>query len=130
MGKRTHGRLVHEVREALFRSGFMPTRVTCLGAPDRPHEVRSSGFKVEKHNDGKSVRVSHVTVPAAVGAADAPAKVFLSQARPRRQAEYAAALEREGFARVPAAAGEGSGPFSLWRRCDVSVWGLPEGTGR
>jgi hypothetical protein len=61
MGKRAHGRLVREVREALYRTGFMPTRITRMDTPKGPRPVRSPGFKIEKHNDGKSVRLFHIT---------------------------------------------------------------------
>ena len=114
MGKRDHGRLVQEARDALYRAGFMPTRITQLDVPGGLRPVRSPGFKVEKHNDGRSVRLFHVT--AAAGARGRRHRMTLGHAQSSSLVSYNAALEREGFTRVGGDNQYGPAPYSLWRR--------------
>jgi hypothetical protein len=118
MGKKVHGRLVHEVREALLRAGFMPIRITQLDAPEVPRAVRSPGFKVEKHNDGKSVRLFHIMAGARAGTADQHSRLSFESAQMKRLVAYDATLEQQGFTRI-AVVGEGRlTPCSLWQRVD------------
>lgn len=112
MGKRAHGRLVHEVRDTLYRAGFMPTRITRLDTPKGPRPVRSPGFKVEKHNDGKSVRLFHITT---AGPAEATGS-HLECAQTRGRTSYDKALEQEGFTRVAVNNRDCLTPYSLWQR--------------
>ncbi len=114
MGKRDHGRLVQEVRGALYSAGFMPTRITQLDAPGGLRPVRSPGFKVEKHNDGRSVRLFHVM--AAAGARERRHGMTLGYAQLSNLLSYNAALEREGFTRVGGDNQDDLAPYSLWRR--------------
>ncbi len=116
MGKKAHGRLVHEVREALYRAGFMPTRITQLDTPGGLRAARSPGFKVEKHNDGKSVRLLHVMTGAAAKPSDRHSRLSLEREQMKRLIGYNAALEQEGFARVAIHGQDRSAPYSLWRR--------------
>jgi hypothetical protein len=116
MGKRIHGRLVHEVREALFRAGFMPTRITQLDTPKGPSATRSPGFKVEKHNDGKSVRLFHIMTGVQAGAMGRHFKPFPESAQMKRLDAYDAALEQQGFARIAVVGGGRLAPYALWWR--------------
>lgn len=112
MGKRVHGRLVHEVRDTLYRAGFMPTRITQLDTPKGQRPVRSPGFKVEKHNDGKSVRLFHITT---AGPAEATER-HLKCVQARGLAFYNKALEQKGFTRVAINNRDRLTPYSLWQR--------------
>lgn len=120
MGKKVHGRLVHEIREALLRAGFMPIRITQLDAPQGPRAIRSPGFKVEKHNDGKSVRLFHITAGAQAGAADRHSRLSFERAQMKRLVAYEATLEQQGFTRIAVAGEDRLTPCSLWRRVDGS----------
>jgi hypothetical protein len=122
MGKRVHGRLVHEVREALLRAGFMPIRITQLDAPEFPRAVRSPGFKVEKHNDGKSVRLFHITAGAREVATKRDSGLSFESAQMKRLVAYGAALEQQGFTRITVIGGGRLTPCSLWRRVDGIGW--------
>ncbi len=117
MGKRDHGRLVHEVRGALIKDGFEPTRVVSLDSPEGSRGARIPGFKVEKYNDGKSVRLSHRT-PRQPSAEEMGwhARQSLGGALMRRLVGYHAVLEREGFVCVAINSREPLAPYSLWRR--------------
>ncbi len=116
MGKKAHGRLVHEIREALYRAGFMPTRVTQLDTPKGLRAMHSPGFKVEKHNDGKSVRLLHVTTRVAAEPSDRHSRLSLEREQVKRLIGYSAALKQEGFARVAPPIRDRPAPYSLWRR--------------
>jgi hypothetical protein len=120
MGKRVHGRLVHEVREALYRAGFMPTRITQLDAPKGTRPVRSPGFKVEKHNDGKSVRLFHITSDDPWEAMERHSKLSLGYVQMRSLVSYNTALEQEGFSRIAINNRDPLAPYSLWRSVDGS----------
>lgn len=114
MGKRAHGRLVHEVREALYKAGCMPTRITRLDTPKGLRASRSAGFKVEKHNDGKSVRLFHVTV-GAPGGADRHSSLLIERSQVSRLEDYKPKLERQGFTSVGFDGRDRLAPYSLWR---------------
>ena len=120
MGKRAHGRLVHEVRAALSRAGFIPSRVTQLDTPNGLRATRAPGFKVEKHNDGKSVRLFHILAGPPAWAVDRHSRLSFESAQMKRLVAYEATLEQQGFTRI-AVVGEGRlTPCSLWRRVDGS----------
>jgi hypothetical protein len=116
VGKRAHGRLVHEVREALFRAGFLPTRVTQLDTPRGLRPTRSPGFKVEKHNDGKSVRLFHVAAGAPAGPTDSHPGPSPERSQTKRLADYKSELEQAGFASLNPDGRERPAPYTLWRR--------------
>lgn len=116
MGKRAHGRLVHEVREALYKAGFMPTRITQLDTPRGLRATRFPGFKVEKHNDGQSVRLFHVTACASAELTDRHSRLLLGRSQVRRLEDYKTKLERQGFISVGSDGGDRLTPYSLWRR--------------
>ncbi len=116
MGKRVHGRTVHEVRETLFRAGFMPARITQLETPGGRSPVHSPGFKVEKHNDGKSVRLFHVMAPARAEARSRVTMPSQEGAHMQKLIAYGATLEQQGFTRIAVNCRGRSGSYSLWRR--------------
>jgi hypothetical protein len=120
MGKRVHGRLVHEARDTLYRAGFMPTRITQLDTPKGPRPVRSPGFKVEKHNDGKSIRLFHITTAGPAEAIECHSRLSLERAQMRRLTSYDKALEHEGFTRVAVNNRDRLTPYSLWQRVNGS----------
>jgi len=78
----------------------MATRVTCLDGPKGARAVRSPGFKVEKHNDGKSVRLSHVSVGLPAEKSDRRYEPSQGGARVNKLDAYSSALEQEGFIRI------------------------------
>ena len=113
MSKREQARLVHEVRDALIRRAFLPSRLVPL---DGPHTVRAPGFNVQKHGDGKSVRVSYEAgdappAGAGRGAAEAFGRLLL-----RGLAKYHEALEQEGYACLGIDSRDPLTPYSIWRR--------------
>jgi hypothetical protein len=112
MGKRVHGRTVHDVRELLYRTGFMPTRITHVDTSKGPRPVSSPGFKVEKHNDGKSVRLFHIMQNVRV---DGMARVT-RHSQMKMLVTYGTKLEQEGFTRIAVISRDSLEPFSLWRR--------------
>lgn len=120
MGKRVHGRLVHEIRDTLYRAGFMPTRITQLDTPKGQHPVRSPGFKVEKHNDGKSVRLFHITTAGPAGATERHSTLSPECAQAGKLVSYSAALEQAGFFRIAVNNQDRLAPYSLWQRVDGS----------
>jgi hypothetical protein len=121
MGKRDHGRLVHEVRSALINGEFEPTRVVSLDSPEGMRGARIPGFKVEKYNDGKSVRLSYRTAQQpSVDEMGWHARQALGGALMRRLVGYHAVLEREGFACVGINSRDPLTPYSLWRRTEES----------
>jgi hypothetical protein len=91
-----------------------------LDDPNGSRSVRSPGFKVEKHNDGKSVRLFHVTAGDKVGVADRSTRLSLARSQMQKLLAYESALEREGFARVAVEGRDRLAPLSLWRRVDGS----------
>jgi hypothetical protein len=118
MGKRDHGRLVHELRDALIARGFEPSRVTQLRDGAGVRSVRAPGFALQKHSDSKSVRLSHragrVTVPGpAADWADWQAR---GAAQMRLLVRYHGALEHAGFVCVGVDSRDPMNPYSLWRR--------------
>lgn len=116
MGKKAHGRLVHEIRQSLLRHGFDPTRITQMETQKGMREVCSPGFKVEKHNDGMSVRLFYV-LPS-------PMREMGNRhvTRPKGRVqkdwlvEYGAPLEHEGFICIAFNSQGPLAPYSLWRR--------------
>ena len=120
MGKRVHGRLVHEVRDTLYRAGFMPARITQLETPKGPRGIRSPGFKVEKHNDGKSVRLFHVTAKMPAETMNRQARLSPGRAQLETLHAYNTPLEQEGFTRIEVDHRNILTPYTLWRRVDGS----------
>ncbi len=120
MGKRIHGRLVHEVRDMLCRAGYMPTRDTQLGDLGSLRPTRSPGFKVEKHNDGKSVRLTYVTAAGMTSATKRHPGSSPACSPAAMIASYNAALEREGFIPIMVNDCDHMPPYTLWRRADES----------
>jgi hypothetical protein len=116
MGKRAHGRLVHEVRAALYKAGFMPTRITQLDTPKGLRAARSPGFKVEKHNDGKSVRLFHVTAGAPAELTVRHSKLLIGHPQARLLEDYKTKLEQQGFTSVGFDVRDRLASYSLWRR--------------
>ena len=117
MGKKAHGRLVHELRAALIRHGFKPTTITTLEAPAGARQVRTPGFSLQKHSDCKSVRLRHrlSREPARL---DRGAAQALGQVLVRHLVRYHAALEQEGFVCVDIRSHNPLEPYALWRRAD------------
>ena len=117
MGKKAHGRLVHEIRAALIKHGFKPTTSTTLETPEGTLQVRTPGFSLQKHNDGKSVRLfprlSREPATLDRGAAQA-----LGQMLMRHLVRYHAALEQEGFVCIDIRSHNPREPYALWRRPD------------
>jgi hypothetical protein len=116
LGKKAHGRLVHEIRQSLLRHGFYPTRITQLEAQKGVRELRLPGFKVEKHNDGKSVRLFHVPPDFVAEARSRHLTRPAGRVRRDGLVEYGVPLEREGFTCIAVNSHGPSGPHSLWRR--------------
>jgi hypothetical protein len=125
MGKKAHGRLVHEVREVLYRAGFMPTRITQLDTPRGLRAARSPGFKVEKHNDGKSVRLFHVTAGVSAEFMSRHSKLSPWCSQMERLLDYNTALEQEGFTRVAVHNRDRLASYSLWRRPAEAAPSIP-----
>jgi hypothetical protein len=119
LGKKDHGRLVHEIREALIKHDFKPTAVTQLETAEGSRAVRSPGFKLEKHNDGKSVRLSHrLAVQPSNEALDWQSRQAMGGAQMKRLIRYNEALEQEGFICLAINSRDPLTPYSLWRRTD------------
>ena len=117
MGKRDHGRLVHEVRDALLKHGFAPTRLTRLETPEGVRTVRSPGFKLDKHHDSKSVRLSYrLAVQPEVDGTDWLSRQALGAAQMKRLVSYHSVLEQEGFTCLELNSRNPLAPYSLWRR--------------
>ena len=117
MGKRDHGRLVHEVRDVLIRHGFKPNQLTQLETPEGRREVRTPGFKVEKHSDSKSVRLSYpMVVPPSTDSMSWISKQAMGRERMKRLVSYNETLEREGFTCIAIDSRNPLAPYSLWRR--------------
>ena len=124
MGKRDHGRLVSEIRSALLRRGFEPSRVTRLETPEGARTVRSPGFKLERHSDSKSVRLSYRGADGPLPkATDLVSRQALGRARMKRLVGYNAPLEQEGFTCVGLDSRDPLAPYSLWRRASHSRQG-------
>ena len=117
MGKKAHGRLVHELRAALIRHGFKPTTSTALETPAGTLQVRTPGFSLQKHNDGKSVRLLPrlSREPAVLDRAAAQA---LGQVLMRHLVRYHAALEQEGFVCIDIRSHDPLEPYALWQRAN------------
>ena len=80
--------------------------------------MRSPGFKVEKHNDGKSVRLFHVLVSVGAGAIGRELRQALKRSQMRSLEAYEKALDHDGFTRIDADGGNRLARFSLWRRAN------------
>ena len=119
MGKRDHGRLVNEIRDALIKHGFEPTRITQLETPEGVRSYRTSGFKVEKHSDSKSARLSYrMAIVPPIETMDWGLRQALGVAQMKRLVGYNAALEQEGFTCIAINSRDPASPYSLWRRAE------------
>ena len=116
MGKKDHGRLVGEIRQSLLRRGFDPTRITQLETQKGLREVRTPGFKVEKHNDGKSVRLFHVMQTFVGEGRDRRFTLSGGHVQREKLVEYGAPLMQEGFTCIAVNIHGPLAPYSLWRR--------------
>jgi hypothetical protein len=120
MGKKEHGRLVHDLRDALIRRGFEPTCVTQLETPEGLLPCRTPGFNIEKHNDSKSVRLSYRMAKAlsaeAISSIDWQSRQALGCVQMKHLVRYNAVLEQEGFIFVAVDSRNPLAPYSLWKR--------------
>lgn len=118
MGKKDHGRLVHEIRDALISGGFEPTQITPVESPEGKRALRSPGFKVEKHTDSKSVRLSHRTAQQSPSSEemDWETRQAEGSALMRKLIRYNVPLERAGFVCIAVDSRDAFAPYSLWRR--------------
>ena len=123
MGKRDHGRLVHEIRNALLVSGFQPTKLTqpqaAVNAP--PLCIRQPGFTLQKHNDSKSVRLSYRSTgaPSPVAGGLVERQAF-GEVMMRRLISHNKALEGAGFVCLEINSQDATAPYSVWRRANSS----------
>jgi hypothetical protein len=116
MGKKNHGRLVHEIRAALVERGFKPSKVTQMETANGLRPVHSPGFKVEKHNDGKSVRLSHrMTNPAGAATTSLSSRQSLGCLQLKRLVAYHEPLEEEGYVCIAINSRDPLAIYSLWR---------------
>ncbi len=124
MGKRDQGRLVHEIREALLERGLQPTKITqsavAAVGEHQPTTILQPGFTIQKHNDGKSARLSYRTTAAPPDVSEGrAARQTFGELMMRRLISHNAALEGAGFvcleinSRIPIA------PYSIWRRAHL-----------
>lgn len=119
MGKRDHGRLVHEIRDALIKHGFKPYRSTQLDTPEGLRGARSPGFKLDKHHDGKSVRLFYrMAVAPSVEAMDRNSSQAQACALMKKLVRYNATLEQEGFTCLAINSHDPLASYSLWRRAN------------
>ncbi len=122
MGKRDQGRFVHEVRSALLESGFQPTKVTQSEAAVNENQtsIRQPGFTIQKHNDGKSVRLSYrsTAAPPDVSEGRAARQAF-SELMMRRLVNHNAALDAAGFVCIEINSQIPTAPYSIWRRAKL-----------
>ena len=122
MGKRDHGRLVHEIRDALIKHNFKPTRITQLETTEGLRSYRTPGFKVEKHTDSKSARLSYRAADTpSMEAMDWNSRQALGCALMKKLVAYNAVLEQEGFTCITINSRDPTAPYSLWRRSASSV---------
>jgi hypothetical protein len=121
MGKRDHGRLVHDLRNTLIRCDFKPVHTTQVESPEGLRVIRSPGFKVEKHNDGKSVRLIYqLAVRPSKETMGWHSRQALGADLMRRLVHYNATLEQEGFTCIAINSRDPLAPYSLWRRVNGS----------
>ncbi len=122
MGKRDHGRLVHEIRNALLDSGFQPTKLTQAEAAVNgpPLCIRQPGFTLQKHHDSKSVRLSYRSTgaPSPVAGGLVERQAF-GEVMMRRLVSHNAALEGAGFVCLEINSQDVTAPYSVWRRAKV-----------
>lgn len=123
MGKRDQGRFVHEVRSALLESGFQPTKVTqseAAAVNENQLSIRQPGFTIQKHNDGKSVRLSYrsTAAPPDVSEGRAARQAF-SETMMRRLISHNAALDSVGFVCIEINSEIPIAPYSIWRRAKL-----------
>jgi hypothetical protein len=122
MGKKDQGRLVHEIRDTLIKHDFKPVRITQIETPEGLRGIRTSGFKVEKHHDSKSVRLYYqMALTPPVETMDWPSRQALGAAQMKRLVRYNEILEREGFTCMSINSRDPSAPYSLWRRVHQQV---------
>ena len=121
MGKRDHGRLVHEIRNALLDSGFQPTKLTqpqaAVNAP--PLCIRQPGFTLQKHHDGKSARLSYRSTSAPPISGGLVERQAFGEVMMRRLISHNAALEGAGFVCLEINSQDVTAPYSVWRRAKV-----------
>lgn len=118
MGKRDQGRLVHEIRDALLAHGFLPTSVTEIkDADDNLRGIRHPGFTVQKHNDGRSVRVGYraTTPPPVKGYGWVELQAY-GEVQMRRLVGFNSVLEEAGFICIQIESRNPVSPYSIWRR--------------
>ncbi len=121
MGKKDHGRLVHEIRDALIRRGFQPTSVTQIETAEGIKAARVPGFKLEKHHDSKSVRLTHRTLDSpSLKAMEWDARQTEGGIQMRMLVRYNATLEQEGFNCISINSHDPLTPYSLWQRARKS----------
>lgn len=117
MTKRELARFVAEVRACLIAAGFKSSTITPL--PDKAKgkvvAFRSPGFKLDRHLDGKSVRVSHrIAQPRSAHDREGAQRRMLAQRQMLK--EYGRALEAAGYVFYAFGCHRETGLFELWRR--------------
>ncbi len=121
MGKRDHGRLVHEIRDALIKHGFKPTSITQVETPEGLNSARAPGFKLEKHNDSKSVRLAYRTLDSpSLKTMDWNTRQIEGSIQMKMLIRYNAILEKESFTCIAINSHDPLTPYSLWRRDNKS----------
>ena len=117
MGKKAQARLLHEIRTALLERGFHPTRTEKVEhLPDLPPQgLRLPGFKLEKHSDSKSVRLSY-RIDALELPLDRIGRQLFGETQMRRLVRYNAALEEAGFVCLDINSRDPLSPYSVWQR--------------
>jgi len=87
-----------------------------METPNGLRPARSPGFKVEKHNDGKSVRLSHrMTNPAGAATIDLSSRQSLGSMQMKKLVAYHAPLEQEGYVCIAINSRDPLAIYSLWR---------------
>ncbi len=109
--------MVHEIRDALIRRGFKPTSIIQTETSEGLESTRVPGFKLEKHSDSKSVRLSHRTMDSpSLKAMDWNTRQIEGGIQMKMLVRYNAILEQEGFNCIAINSHDPLTPYSLWRR--------------